>query len=125
MKKFLLSITLFCNIFAVEAQTEAECFQLIKKLDVPSEVVALRNDNPATFWWNLPKYNAEYQKFEAALKKGKSSALFAVNEIKNDLMLRTDIQKGLTDENSVDVLDSVCKFFNLKVYNPQMNVYIV
>lgn len=115
---------MLCNFVLAEAQTEAECFQLIKKLDVPSEVMALPNDNPATFWWNLPKYNAEYQKFEAALKKGKSSALFAVNEIKNDLMFRTDIQNGLTDENSVEVLDSVCKFFNLKVYNPQMKVYI-
>lgn len=125
MKKFLLLTTLVCNIFVVEAQTEAECFQLIKKLDVPKEVMALPNDNPATFWWYLPKYNTEYQTFEAALKKGKSTALSAVNEIKNDLMFRTDIQKGLTDENSVEVLDSIYKFFNFKVYNPQMKVYIV
>lgn len=125
MKKVLFVLILVCNIFIAEAQTEAECFQLIKKLDVPSEVMALPNDNPANFWWNLPKYNAEYQKFEAALKKSKSTAISAVEEIKKDLMFRTDLQKGLADENSVEVLDSVCKFFNLKVYNPQMKVYIV
>lgn len=125
MKKFFMLVMMLCDFVLVEAQSETECFQFIKKLDVPTEVMALPNDNPATFWWNLPKYNTEYQKFEAALKKGKSSALFAVNEIKNDLMFRTDIQKGLTDENSVEVLDSVCKFFNFKVYNPQMKVYIV
>lgn len=125
MKKVLFIITLVYNVLVAEAQTEAECFQYIKKLDVPSEVMALPNDNPANFWWNLPKYNTEYQKFETALKKGKGTALSAVNEIKNDLLLRTDIQKGLTDDNSVEVLDSVYKFFNLKVYNPQMKAYIV
>ena len=126
MKKvFSIVILLACNIFIVEAQTETECFQYIKKLDVPKEVMALPNDNPAVFWWYLPKYNTEYQTFEAALKKGKSTALSAVEEIKHDLMFRTDIQKGLTDENSVEVLDSVYNFFNLKVYNPQMKVYIV
>lgn len=40
-------------------------------------------------------------------------------------MFRTDFQNGLTDENSIEVLDSVYKFFNLKVYNPQMKIYIV
>ncbi len=124
-KVILMLIVLACNTIVAEAQTEAECFQYIKKLDVPSEVMALPNDNPANFWWYLPKYNTEYQKFETALKKGKNTAQSAVNEIKNDLMFRTDFQKGLTDENSVEVLDSVYKFFNLKVYNPQMKVYIV
>lgn len=125
MKKFFMLVMMLCDFVLVEAQTETECFQLIKKLDVPTEVMALPNDNPATFWWNLPKYNTEYQKFETSLKKGKSTVLSAVEEIKKDLMFRTDIQKGLADENSVEVLDSVCKFFNLKVYNPQMKVYIV
>lgn len=125
MKKFFMLVMMLCDFVLVEAQTETECFQLIKKLDVPAEVMALPNDNPATFWWNLPKYNTEYQKFETSLKKGKSTALSAVEEIKKDLMFRTDIQKGLADENSVEVLDSVCNFFNLKVYNPQMKVYIV
>ena len=126
MKKvFLIVILLACNIFIVEAQTETECFQYIKELDVPKEVMALPNDNPATFWWYLPKYNTDYQKFEAALKKGKNTALSAVEEIKHNLMFRTDFQKGLTDDNSVEVLDSIYRFFNLKVYNPKMKVYVV
>ncbi|MBD8993743.1 MAG: hypothetical protein EGR07_03280 [Prevotella sp.] len=125
MKKFFMLAMMLCNFVLAKAQTEAECFQYIKKLDVPSEVMALPNDNPANFWWYLPKYNTGYQKFETALKKGKSTAHSAVNEIKNELMFRTDFQKGLTDENSVEVLDSVYKFFNLKVYNPQMKVFIV
>ncbi len=125
MKKVILLIAMLSFFLFGNAQTENDCFKYIKKLDVPSEVMALPNDNPANFWWYLPKYNTEYQKFETALKKGKSTAHSAVNEIKNDLMFRTDFQKGLTDENSVEVLDSVYNFFNLKVYNPQMKVYIV
>lgn len=126
MKKMLMFATmLLFSFLPVEAQTEEECFQYIKKLDVPSEVMALPNDNPATFWWNLPKYNTEYQKFETALKKSKGTALSAVNEVKKALLLRTDIQRGLSDENSVEVIDSVYNFFNLKAYNPQMKVYIV
>lgn len=92
---------MLCYFVLTKAQTEAECFQYIKKLDVPNEVMALPNDNPANFWWYLPKYNTEYHKFETALKKGKSTAHSAVNEIKNELIFRTDFQKGLTDENSV------------------------
>lgn len=82
MKKVLFVLILVCNIFIAEAQTEAECFQLIKKLDVPSEVMVLPNDNPATFWWNLPKYNAEYQKFEAALKKVRAQQSLLLRRLK-------------------------------------------
>lgn len=107
MKKFFMLVMLLCDFVLVEAQTEAECFQYIKKLDVPSEVMALPNNNPANFWLYLPKYNTEYQKFETALKKGKSTAHSAVNEIENELMFRTDFQNGLTDDNN---LCGFCKF---------------
>lgn len=122
MKKifFLIMLTpVMC-----QAQTESECFDYIKKYDVAKEVMALPNDNRATFWWNLPKYNKEYQKFEAALKKGKETATSAVAEIKRDLLYRKDIQNAMNDTNSLIILDSINHFFNLEVYNPQMKVYI-
>lgn len=125
MRKVLIFATmlLFC-LLPIEAQTESECFDYIKKYDVAKEVMALPNDNRATFWWNLPKYNKEYQKFEAALKKGKETATSAVAEIKRDLLYRKDIQNAMNDTNSLIILDSINHFFNLGVYNPQMKVYI-
>lgn len=126
MKKiFITAILLFCSLIEVEAQTEGECFRYIKELDVPCEVMALPNDNPAMFWQNLPMYNVEYRKFENALKKGNSTALSAINEIKGELMFRSDVQNSLTDENSVEILDSIYRFFNLKDYDPQMKICII
>lgn len=125
MKKVILLIAMLSFFLFGNAQTENDCFQYIKKLDVPKEVMALPNSNPASFWWYLPKYNAEYQKLKSALKKGKETARNAVAEVSQELLFRTDVKNRLTDKNAVAILDSLNRFFNLKVYNPRLEVCIV
>lgn len=124
MRKLLL-LLMFVPVLC-QAQTEEECFNYIKKYDVAKEVMALPNDNRANFWWQLPKYNKEYQKFETALKNGKETAKSAVSEINRDLLLRGDeIQNVLNDSVSLAIVDSVSRFFNIGAYNRQMKIHVV
>ena len=127
MKKIIL---LFINLFFVllcGAQNKSECFNYLKKYDVPIGYLDVVNGDNVGFWTKRKDYDKRLHKIMAKLNSDSKAASNAKGTIFWKNIEADNILKDMNMLNDIykDKLDSLQKIFQLKSIDSDLRFYVV